>query len=312
VIIVHGPIDIARQGQILADAQRKIGHPSFFVGVAPTRKLRFRFFGLPTVAAANIMDLHFARSYIDGYDLPMLKKMGKKLVFHFHGCDVRYYEEGMDFPLNACHHCYSVRDGPKKKRVLNRIRKFADALVVTTPDLLEFVPEAVYVPTALRTEELQVVEDSEPHDPLRIFHACSDPVIKGTKYIMDALAPLIDSGRVTLSILQNCPREVILKAARDADVAIDQMLIGWYGLFAQEMMALGKPVICYIRQALVSWQPELPIIQADPSSLAAVVEQLIADKKRRIEKGVQGRRYVERVHSSRVIGNKLIDLYRSL
>jgi len=312
MIIVHGPIDIACQGQILATAQREIGHPSFFVGIAPTRKFKYRFIDFPAIAIANVMDLHFATVYLQQRDLAMLKKMGKKIICHCHGCDVRYFEEGMDFPLNACYHCYTTRDAPRKKRVLEQFRKFADAFVVTTPDLLEFVPEASYIPTAILTKELRTAEDKTSSGPLRIFHASTNPLSKGTGYIKDALAPLIKAGKVTLSIVQNATHEDVLRAASDADLAIDQMLVGWYGVFATEMMAMGIPVICYIRKELIPWQPNVPIIRADPWSLAGVVEQLIADDKLRKEVSQRGRRFVEQVHDSHVVGNQLIKLYESL
>jgi len=289
-----------------------IGYPSFFVGVAPTRKFRFRFFSLPAIATANVMDLHFARSYLGGRDLPILKKMRKKIIFHCHGCDVRYYEEGMDFPLNACHHCYATRDSSRKKQILSLMRTYADAFVVTTPDLLKFVPEATYIPTALPIEQLHVASQKVHDGPLRIFHASSDPVIKGTRYIEEALDPLVKAGKATLSIMQTRSREEVLRLARETDIAIDQMLIGWYGLFAQEMMALGKPVVCYINRKLETWQNDLPIVQADPSSLASVVERLIKDEELRREKGLEGRRFVERVHSCRVVAQQLIDLYQSV
>ena len=218
----------------------------------------------------------------------------------------------MDFPLNACHHCYATQDSSKKKRLLNLLRKYADAFVATTPDLLNFVPEAVYIPTALQTEKLYPASQRVRDGPVRIVHASSDPVIKGTRYIQEALAPLVKAGMATLSVMCNQPRDRVLRIAQSADITIDQILIGWYGLFAQEMMALGKPVIAYINKDLSSWQRELPIIQADPSSLRSVVEQLIRDEDLRREKGCEGRRFVERVHSSRVVAQQLIYLYQSL
>jgi len=33
-----------------------------------------------------------------------------------------------------------------------------------------------------------------------------------------------------------------------ADLLVDQLLTGWYGAVAVEMMALGKPVVCYLRE----------------------------------------------------------------
>jgi glycosyltransferase involved in cell wall biosynthesis len=67
-----------------------------------------------------------------------------------------------------------------------------------------------------------------------------------------------------------------------------------------------------VNRELVSWQRELPTIQADPISLGSVVEQLIADEGLRRDKGAEARRFVERVHSSRVVAEQLIDLYRAL
>lgn len=268
-----------------------------------------RFLSLPVVAIADIINFHYGKSFLMNRDLPLLKKMGKKIVFHFHGCDARYYEEGMDFPLNACHHCYMERRAREKKETLASLRQYGDRFVVTTPDLLRFVPEAAYIPAAVRIEELEILEPKRRDLPLHVVHAPSDPLIKGTSHVLDALRPLVQRGDVTLSLVRGLSRKRALKIYRTADIAIDQLLIGWYGVFAQEMMALGKPVVCYINKELRAYQRDLPIIDADPGSLQSVTEKLIADEDLRKRKGMEGRRFVERVHDSRIVAEKLIKLY---
>ena len=52
-----------------------------------------------------------------------------------------------------------------------------------------------------------------------------------------------------------------------ADLLVDQLFVGWYGGLAVECMALGKPVICYIREEDLAFLPaqmrqDLPIINA--------------------------------------------------
>ena len=69
-----------------------------------------------------------------------------------------------------------------------------------------------------------------------------------------------------------CNKKLSNKEARKryetADILIDQLLAGWYGGLAVELMALGKPVICYIREDDLKYIPkemrdELPIINAN-------------------------------------------------
>ena len=43
------------------------------------------------------------------------------------------------------------------------------------------------------------------------------------------------------------PHAEAMKLYAQADLVIDQLLAGWYGGFAVETMAMGKPVVCYIR-----------------------------------------------------------------
>jgi glycosyltransferase involved in cell wall biosynthesis len=329
MIILHAPIDIARQMEIISKAQTELGHPSFYFDMTPRRITNLCFRSLPVVPFADIIDLHYARSFLTpiaevthiGHrnpsvataDLSILKRMGKRIVFHFHGCDVRYYESGMDYPLNACEHCYRERSGRRKRELMARLRRYADRFVVTTPDLLRFAPEATYVPTAVRIEEWEFSPPRKHGFPLRIVHAPSRPFgIKGTGHVLDTLKPFIKAGKVTLSLVQNMSRRQVFEACRQADIAIDQLLVGWYGVFAQEMMALGKPVVCYIDENLSHYQRELPLISASPKTLSSVIEKLSTDEKLRRRKGVEGRRFVERVHSSRAIGARLINLYRSL
>ena len=103
---------------------------------------------------------------------------------------------------------------------------------------------------------------------------------------------------------------------RSADIAIDQVLAGWYGGFAVEMMAMGKPVACYIREQDMKFVPsamrdDMPILQIDPGRL---VDDLAAILDRRAEwqnVGKRSRRYVERWHNPDRIAQAMLDAYRS-
>jgi hypothetical protein len=86
------------------------------------------------------------------------------------------------------------------------------------------------------------------------------------------------------------------------DVIVDQLFAGWYGGLAVELMALGKPVISYIRDEDMHFLPdqmrsELPIIQAEPNTIRDVLEGTLKMPRAELVKlAHQSREYVEKWH----------------
>ena len=85
--------------------------------------------------------------------------------------------------------------------------------------------------------------------PLRIGHAPSDRKTKGTQLIIDALDSLNQSGyRFEFILIEGLSNEEARKKYETIDVLVDQLFAGWYGGLAVEAMALGKPVLVYLRE----------------------------------------------------------------
>jgi len=96
----------------------------------------------------------------------------------------------------------------------------------------------------------------------------------------------------------------------EADIAVDQLLVGWYGSFAVEMMALEKPVVCYIREEDLKFIPsemkeDLPVVHSTKDDLFEKLIMLIENSKLRKELGEKGRNFVEKWHNSINIAKKL-------
>ena len=53
--------------------------------------------------------------------------------------------------------------------------------------------------------------------------------------------------RFELELVEAKPFWEALQIYGSGDIIVDQLLAGWYGGFAVEAMALGKPVIAYLR-----------------------------------------------------------------
>ena len=157
-----------------------------------------------------------------GIDILFWKLLGKKVAIHYHGSEVR-------------------GKGPRY------FHRFADALFVSTPDLLKDVPDATWLPTPV------FLKDYKQHYTINtiICHAPSDRLIKGTGYLIESFERVKKQiPWATLDLVEGVPFQEALERYRKATVMIDQLKIGWYGMVALECMAMGVPVMCYIREDL--------------------------------------------------------------
>src|SRR5581483_7612694 len=90
-----------------------------------------------------------------------------------------------------------------------------------------------------------------------------------------------------------------------ADLAVDQLLVGWYGGLAVELMALGRPVISFLRDEDLDLLPsemraQIPVISAQPGTIGDVLKELLTTGRGELaEIGRRGRAYVERWHDPR-------------
>jgi glycosyltransferase involved in cell wall biosynthesis len=104
---------------------------------------------------------------------------------------------------------------------------------------------------------------------------------------------------------------------READIVVDQLNAGWYGLFAIECMALGKPVVTFLhdearRRTEEELGVEVPIVSATKEDLRARLEPLVADAAARRRIGTASRAYVEQVHDLERVADRLLALYSRL
>jgi glycosyltransferase involved in cell wall biosynthesis len=220
---------------------------------------------------------------------PLLRALRKKSVFHYLGSDIR-----------------------GKSRAELAYGKRADAEIVGSHAALEWVPEAHVVPPGLDLRPFTPVPPSGSLRPL-VVHAPSDRRRKGTQWVVEACAQL----PVDLDVVEGVPHDVARERYARADIVVDQLNAGWHGVFALEAMALGKPVVTYLRPELVEraqagYGVRLPIVAATKETLVDVLRPLVADPALRCEVGAASRAYVEQVHDIDRIAERLVEIYRSL
>jgi glycosyltransferase involved in cell wall biosynthesis len=220
---------------------------------------------------------------------PLLKAARRKSVLHFLGSDIR---------------------GKAPEQLA--YARGADARIVGSFDALRWVPDAHVVPPGLDLRQYTPVPLEDRRRPI-VLHAPSSRRRKGTEHVIAAC----DGLDVDLDIVEGLRHDEARRHYERADIVVDQLNAGWYGVFALETMALGKPVLGYLREEAVreterSLGVEVPIVQVTKETLRERIAELAAsaDGRRRI--GASSRAYVEHVHDADKGADRLIAIYRSL
>jgi hypothetical protein len=248
------------------------------------------------------------------WDLPIIKFFKKKIAIIYVGCDIRcrdiIMKENRPFPL--CKHCPFPCDMLKKEALVRRAEKYAD-VIFSQPEysqLLRISYEYWFVP--IDTEELK------PNYVCReiplVVHATGRRGAKGTRFILRVIEQLKKEGiKFEFLLLEGIPNQLVLEKVKEADIVIDQVINGWYGLFSTESMALGKPVLCYIIEKYKKeYEPNLPIVNTDRNHIAENLKTLIENSELRLKIAKESRVYAEEFHNSRRVASELINkLYKT-
>ena len=259
-------------------------------------------------------------------DLPILKRAGKGIVVTYQGDDARQGDYcRKNFEINVAEEVeptyYLPESDWRKRRRIERMARYADRIYALNPDLMYILPKNTeFLPYAhidLRTWK------PPPDKPLAarplVMHAPSHRRVKGTRFLLDAVHRLKNEGvDFDFQLIENLSHSEARKQYEQADLLVDQLLVGWYGATSAELMALGKPVICYIREQDLGFVPakmreELPIINATPGTIYQVLKEWLTIRRNDLcEQGRLSRRYVERWHNPLQIAEKLRDAYVSI
>jgi glycosyltransferase involved in cell wall biosynthesis len=190
--------------------------------------------------------------------------------------------------------------------------KKADAEVVGSYDAIRWVPEADVIPPGI---DVKAIDPAPPSDRARpvILHAPSSRRRKGTEHVIAACEGL----DAELVLVEGLHHDQAFERYREADIVVDQLNAGWYGLFAIECMALGKPVVAFLhdeaaRRTEDALGTRVPIVSATKDDLRIRLEPLVASAAERRRIGAESRAYVERVHDLDRVADRLLALYARL
>jgi glycosyltransferase involved in cell wall biosynthesis len=331
--VLYAPRDIAGQPSTWARGLRGLGahaevwsfgEPAF--GLVPDRvwdadrllaEPDYRWQVLDrAVRGFDVFHFQYGRSLLNAHepllpalwDLPLLRSLGKKVFMHWHGSDVRLRSVHMarepDSYLKD-----AVVDEVRIHAMVEIARRHCDRMFVSTPGLLDYVPDAELVPLAIDADAWRTERGPEPRVPV-VVHLPSKRATKGSHLVDAAMRPLHDEGVVEYRPLSGLDHAQVKAEFGKADIIVDSLTIGDHGMVAVEAMACGAIAIAHVHERNRARVPGCPVVEAVGADLGDVVRGLAADPAARARLRVESVAWAKQRHDVATVARQLLDAYR--
>lgn len=330
--ILHAPRNVANQATIAVEALRERGHfvESWDIGSNPfgfkadktlspdmSFEDRWQLLG-EAIEKFDIFHFHFGNTLFPSYpqmlpfwDLPVLKALGKKVFMHFHGTDIRMqsiHRQNNPWAEEFYRDQAKINETWLRDRLL-LFNNFCDAIFVSSHELLDYAPMAKVVPRALDVRSWEY-KPAPQNRPLKIIHAPSNHNTKGTHFILKGIEELKKrNNEVEFKLMQNVPHSELKREIENADILIDQLLIGDCGLASFEAMTSGTIPVAYIMPRVEEQLTNLPVYNVNPDNFVSRMETLIKNTDLMRKLARRSREYVIENHSKQRLGAVLEDYY---
>ncbi len=266
------------------------------------------------------------RQAIFRIEISLYRLHGRTMFIHYQGDDARQADVSLArFEYSIAHQVaggyYCRASDAFKRGMVRSMAQVCAQVYAVNPDLLHVLrPGARFIPYC----HIQLDEwtprfiDSAKTSPLRIGHAPSHRGVKGTDLILAALDRLRSAGHTfELDLIEGVSQDEARERFAEVDVVVDQLHAGWYGGVAVEAMALGKPVLVYVREDDLQFVPEqmraeLPFIQVTPDTIEDGLLRVLAMSRADLRAlAIRSRAYVERWHDPAMITAEILHDYQA-
>ncbi len=293
-----------------------------------------------TIVKFDVFLLGGGSSFFRFFELPLLRLLGKKIIYTFHGTDSRpayidgfsehmthrgvnngdagqgglVREEVGHRAVKAC-----AKTARRRKRDVAFVEKYAD-IVVTAPPQAQFHTRPFVIGLAVGIPF--VVQRSDPMGEKAgrdantcILHSPSRFEGKGTAEIRQVIHKLREKGHPIRYIeISGRPNVEVVAAIEECDFVVDQVYSDSpMASFAAEAAFRGKPAVVggyYCRMICNDLPPELipPSLFCHPGELEQAVEKLVVDKEFRLRLGEQAQAFVQNHWTARNVADRYLRL----
>ena len=274
------------------------------------------------VSRYEIIHAHFIVTVSrTGWEWPLLRRMGRHIVVHYRGCEIRNRELNMQLhpDVNICSECdYDpwLCATPLNARRRALAAGFGSASLVTTPDLKDFAPQATHIPFFVTRPDLGGAAPKDrrsPTRPFKIVHATNHRGIEGSARIRDAVEKVGQTIPIDYVELTGVTHERVLAELATADLSIGKMKMGYYANLQIEAMMSGVPTITWVRpEFMTDALRDSGFIFATLDSLAEVLTFYLTHPEELKERRQRARESILRLHDNAAIAAQYRDMYQRL
>lgn len=299
-----------------------VGYEDININIDTKKYLKYPFYILKIMITFlkstfkyQVFHFHFGRSFFPyNLDLIVLYLLGKRVYMEYHGSEIR--RRSVFERMNNSLESFSGVDDDVSYKLQKRVSRFINGIIVHDHELMEnlynFNKPVHLLPLRIDIRKF-TPKYPESRDEIIIVHAPSKRKTKGSQYILKAINNLSSKYRIKFTLIEGVPNSELKKLIMESDIVIDQLIIGSYGMYSIESMAMGKPTVCYLRDDLIEKFPEVPpIYNANIYNIEERLEELITDYSLRYNLGKKGRKYVEEYHDSRKIAKRALNIYENI
>lgn len=232
-----------------------------------------------------------------------LEKLGKFVAYVAHGSDLIVPSIHADIERFSPHRSLSreINDQLESRAVdfQAAIAEHGTLTFVSTLNLLDFAPDAIWLPVVAKS-----LYFLNPIQPMRkvplVVHAPSDPIFKGTAYLEPILYEMNKKGVIRYIRCNRLDSSQLHQLICRADIIIDQISLGSYGVLAVDAMAAGKIVLGHVSSKVRSiYKTPVPIVEISPETLEGVLLDLLSQPTRINQIQTNSRAFSYEYHSGR-------------
>ena len=243
-------------------------------------------------------------------DTPELRRDGIRYAVLFHGSEVRSPRLHRELEPTSPFHDTSWDLGQKLQveadRIARDLQQFDGPRFVSTPDLLDYVEGAQWLPGVVDMDEWAPGDPVLERERPVLVHIPSAPRLKGSALFDPIAQRLHDRGLIEYRRLENVPTTDMAALVRDADILFDQFTLGLYGVQAAQAMSANRLVLSYVGDRVRSRVPaEVPIVEVTPETVEDRILSFLADRDAGRAQAEKGREYVQQVHDGRMSADVL-------
>jgi hypothetical protein len=273
------------------------------------------------IVACDVFLFGAGKSFYGLRELPLLRLLGKKIIFVFNGSDSRpYYLNGLSalesspVTLDQC-----KQKAARQKRKIRKIEQYADICINHPPQ--GHFHEKPFInhcwighPCSLEGGR-RPAPRNEAEQTVRIVHAPSKSSLKGTRHVRQAIDALKHQGyQIDYIEISGRPNSEVLEELSKCDFVIDQVFADIpMAALSTEAALFSKPSIVggYAHDELNRYAGNIGLpmaTYAKPEELESMVRRLIDDPEFRRECGARAHDFVRSYWRPQAVAARVLAL----